>query len=126
MARQSSLRVQTGVGMMGWLLIIGVALFFVLIGLKMVPTYLENYSIKQVLASMEEDRTLREKSRGELKKIVLKRFKINSVYQFNKDNIKVTSEKGAKVIDIAYEVRKPVAGNVAIVMDFKEQARIAQ
>lgn len=121
MFRQSLSR-QRGLTLVSWMLVIGIALFFFMIGMKMVPTYLENYSIKQVLTSVSQDRALRDKSRRELKSIILKRFKINSVYDFRADDLVIKKiEGGAWEISTAYEVRKPVAGNVSIVMAFDEK-----
>ena len=37
---------QNGMTMLSWLVVLGILVFFMLIGIKMVPTYLENYSIK--------------------------------------------------------------------------------
>ena len=46
---------QTGMTMLSWLVVLGILVFFILIGIKMIPTYVENYSIKQVLTNMEND-----------------------------------------------------------------------
>ena len=115
---------QSGMSMMSWLVVLGVVVFFILIGIKMVPTYLENYSIKQVLANMENDRTLRDKSAIELKKSFTSRLRINSVYEFDKNAIKIKKEKFGTRFNVDYEIRKPVAGNVSIVMVFSESALI--
>jgi hypothetical protein len=115
---------QRGMSMMSWLVVLGVLVFFILIGIKMVPTYLENYSIKQVLANMENDRTLRDKSAIALKKSFTSRLRINSVYDFDKNAIKIKKEKFGMRFNVDYEVRKPVAGNVSIVMVFSESALI--
>jgi len=126
MTRASYLRHQQGLTLISWMVVIAIALFFVMIGLKMVPTYLENYSIKQVLASVEQDRSLREMDRAELKRTILKRFKINSVYEFNRDDLKISKADDGLKISIDYEVRKPVVGNVAVVMTFSESAFVRQ
>lgn len=110
--------------LVGWLVVLGVLVFFILIGIKMVPTYLENYSIKQILANMENDRTLRDKSPAELKKSFVKRLKINSVYEFERDWISIKKEKQGMRFNVDYEIRKPVAGNVSIVMVFSDSALI--
>lgn len=115
---------QRGMSMMSWLVVLGVLVFFILIGIKMVPTYLENYSIKQVLANMENDRTLRDKSAIALKKSFTSRLRINSVYDFDKNAVKIKKEKFGMRFNVDYEVRKPVAGNVSIVMVFSESALI--
>ncbi|MCB1724063.1 MAG: DUF4845 domain-containing protein [Gammaproteobacteria bacterium] len=107
---------------MSWLIVLGILVFFILIGIKMVPTYLENYSIRQVLKNMENDREVRKMTPPELKKSFIKRLKINSVYDFDRDAIKIKKEKEGTSFTVTYEVRKPVAGNVAIVMSFSESA----
>ena len=109
---------------MSWLVVLGIVVFFILIGIKMVPTYLENYSIRQVLANMENDRKVRTMSAGEMKKSFMKRLKINSVYEFDRNWIKIKKEKLGTRFSVDYEIRKPVAGNVSIVMEFSESAMI--
>jgi predicted membrane protein len=113
---------QAGLTMLSWLIVLGIAVFFVLIGVKMIPTYLENYSIQQVLKNMENDRSVREMTPGEMKKSFLKRIRINSVYEFPRDAIKIRKERDGTLFEVDYEIRKPVAGNVAIVMSFSNSA----
>jgi predicted membrane protein len=113
---------QSGMTMLSWLIVLAIVVFFILIGIKMVPTYLENYSIKQVLKNMENDRDVRAMSAVEMKKSFLKRLKINSVYEFDRDAIKIKKEKSGTSFKVDYEIRKPVAGNVSIIMVFSESA----
>lgn len=117
-------RKQDGMSMMSWLVVLAVVVFFILVGIKMIPTYLENYSIEQVLKNMEADRQVRKMSPMEMKKSFIKRLKINSVYEFDRDAIKIKKEKFGTSFTVDYEVRKPVAGNVSIVMTFSESALI--
>ncbi|MCB1790597.1 MAG: DUF4845 domain-containing protein [Gammaproteobacteria bacterium] len=113
---------QRGMTMMSWLIVLAILVFFMLIGIKMVPTYLENYSIRQVLKNMENDREVRKMTPSEMKKSFTKRLKINSVYDFDNNAIKIRKEKGGTLFAVDYEIRKPVAGNVYIVMTFSESA----
>jgi hypothetical protein len=115
---------QNGMTMLSWLVVLGILVFFMLIGIKMIPTYLENRSIQQVLMNMENDRAVRSMSAGEMKRSFIKRLKINSVYDFNRDSIKFKKEKFGTRINVNYEVRKPVAGNVEILMSFSNSALI--
>ncbi|HPE81173.1 MAG: DUF4845 domain-containing protein [Sedimenticolaceae bacterium] len=116
---------QNGMAMVSWLVVLGVVVFFILIGIKMIPTYLENYSIKQVLTNMENDRAVRSMSPAEMKQSFLKRLKINSVYEFDRNAIQIKKEKNGTRFEVSYEIRKPVAGNVSIVMAFSESALIS-
>jgi len=115
---------QNGMTMLSWLVVLAILVFFILIGIKMIPTYIENYSIKQVLVNMEDDRKVRTMSPNEMKKSFLKRLKINSVYEFDRKSIKIKKEKFGIRFAVDYEIRKPVAGNVSIVMVFSESALI--
>lgn len=124
MKAKSMIKRQSGMTMMSWLVVLGIAVFFILIGIKMVPTYMENYSIKQILANMENDSQVRKMAPAEMRTSFLKRLKINSVYEFNRDWIKFKKEKFGTKIEVDYEVRKPVAGNVFVVMVFSESAMI--
>ena len=112
------LKPQQGMTLISWLIVISIALFFTLIGMKMVPTYLENYAINQVLENMTRDRSVRDMGGRELKTTVLKRFRINGVYDFRKEDVKIVKDQGGYKISVDYEVRKPVVGNVFIVMTF--------
>lgn len=116
---------QRGMTMISWLIVLGVAVFFVLIGVKMVPTYLENYSVKQVLLTMENDRTVRKMTPKQMKDSFIKRIKINGVYDFDRSWIKIKKEKIGTRFAVDYEIRKPVAGNVAIVMTFSDSVLFA-
>ena len=113
-------RKQNGMTMLSWLIVLGIAVFFILIGIKMVPTYLENYAIKQVLATMENDRSVRKMTPKQIKESFMKRIKINSVYEFKREWIKLKKEKNGMRFSVDYEIRKSVAGNVSIVMVFSE------
>lgn len=112
---------QRGMTMVGWMFVLGVAVFFILIGVKMAPTYMENYSIKQVLLNMEQDRTVRKMTPKQMRESFMKRLKINGVYEFDRKWITMKKEKtGGTRFAVDYEIRKPVAGNVAIVMAFSD------
>ena len=117
-------RRQKGLSFISLLVVLALAVFFVLIGIKMVPTYLQNFSIREVLSSVQADRASRGMSRHQLQDNILRRFSINGVYNFPKDEIKFTNTKKGLHIAVDYEVRKPIAGNVFVVMVFSESADI--
>jgi hypothetical protein len=124
MKHRSIYRRQQGLTMLSWMFVLGVAVFFALVAIKMVPTYIENYSVRQVLANMENDRTLRGGTAPAIRESFFKRLKINSVYEFDRSWIKISKQKDGNLVEVDYEIRKPVLGNVFIVMAFSESALI--
>jgi hypothetical protein len=73
---------------------------------------------------MESDRAVRKMAPTEMKQSFLKRLKINGVYTFDPDAITIKKEKTGTSFSVNYEVRKPVAGNVSVMMEFSESALI--
>jgi hypothetical protein len=124
MKQRKILSKQRGMTMLSWFIVIAIGIFFALVAIKMVPSYLENYSIKQVLATIENDRQVRDMSPREIKNAIMKRLKVNSVYEFDRDWIEVKKVKAGTQINVVYEIRKPVAGNVSVVMEFAESVLI--
>lgn len=113
---------QRGMSMLSVLVVLGIGVFFVLIGVKMAPVYMENYAIREVLDAVAQDRGSRALSNRRLKDNILRRMSINGVYSFPKDKIKISKTRKGRHVAIDYEVRKPVVGNVSIVMTFAESA----
>ena len=114
-------RKQTGISFISLLMLIAVFGFFVMVGLKIIPSYVEHYSIKKVLLSLEDEIMIAKKSPAEIRKLIAKRFKINSVYDFDPKNIQFSKKQQGLEVRIAYEVREKIAGNVDVVISFDDQ-----
>jgi len=124
MMKHNQIAKQQGLTMISWMIVIALGLFFTLVGIKMAPTYMEDYSIKQIINGLNDDRSTRKMDRKELKKTILKRLKINSVYDFDKDKLTVKKTKHGLEVAAIYEVRKPIAGNVSVVMSFNHTVEL--
>jgi len=116
---------QQGIGVTGWIFIIAVTLFFVLLGMKMIPKYLQYYSIVQVLESIAQDPTLKEASAQELKNVFFRRIDINGVYDFPRKGLIVDRSRGeGTFMRVDYEIREPMVGNVDVVMHFQREVKL--
>ena len=112
---------QRGMTFISWLLVLGIAGGIAAIALTLIPIYMEHYSVKHVLTQFEDDRDLEKMSTSELRTLMHKRLKINGVYGFNtKENLLVTHDKGRVTLRVLYEVRKPVLGNVDLIVHFDD------
>jgi len=119
-----SIKKQAGMTGIGWLLVLVIIGFFVMILLKIGPVYLENYSVKSVLNSLATEPLITKKSSQEIKKIIMKRLKINGVYNFDRKNIKVKRTPGMVTVDINYTVQKDMVGNIDVLISFSEQLEL--
>jgi hypothetical protein len=114
---------QGGMTGLGWLTVIALILFFALLVVKIVPIYIENYSVKTVLKSLEEEPLITQKPVREVRKIVERRLQINSVYDLD-DKVHIEKSSGVLKVDITYEVRKPMFGNIDIVVSFGDKVEL--
>ncbi|WP_457673653.1 DUF4845 domain-containing protein [Thiolapillus sp.] len=112
---------QQGMSITSWIMLIAIILFFVLLGVKMVPSYMEFHSMSKILESIKEDPQYRRAAPKELRKIFNRRVNINSIYDFDQKYLKIDRSKGMTSMVLDYEVRKPVAGNVSVVMKFHKE-----
>ena len=109
---------QRGMTITGWVMMIGVSLFFVLLGIKMVPAYTEFHSIDSIVQGLKDEPRLKQGNAREIRKALAARFNINSIYDFDTNNISIKKTKDGTNVQIEYEVRESVAGNVFVVMEF--------
>ncbi len=103
----------------GVLLVLIVAGIFVSIGFKLAPVYADHDTLKSLMADTIQDRHLLSQSKRDIELSVIKRMRINNT-KLPKDFMKISKEKGTVSIDIDYEIRLPIYGNVDAVVYFKE------
>ncbi len=115
---------QRGLTMISWLVVLMVIGFFIMVGLRVVPVYLEHYTVKNVLKSLEEEPFISRKPVSEIRKILVKRFGINNVRSINRDHIKIRRSSGVTTIELNYEQRRPIAGNMDVIMTFSESLEL--
>jgi cytochrome c oxidase assembly protein Cox11 len=113
---------QQGLTVTSWIVLLAILIFFILLGVKMVPTYMEFHSMSQVLESIKQDTKLKKVTPKQLRVAFIRRIDINGIYDFDqKENLKISKAKGKTSMTLDYEVRKPVAGNVQVVMIFHKE-----
>ena len=115
---------QKGMTGTGWLVVLALIGFFSLLTIKLVPVYLEHYSVKTVLASLENEPLITQKSVSEVKKMVHRRLKVNGVYDVDQKGLKVKRESGVLTVEMTYEVKKHMVGNVDVLVSFSDKVEL--
>jgi hypothetical protein len=115
---------QNGMTGLGWLTVLFLIGFFALLTFKLAPIYLENYTIKSVLSSFEEEPLITQKSKKDISKMVMARLKTNGARDISRDMVKIEKKPGLVNINIDYFVRKPMVGNIEIIVSFDESVEL--
>lgn len=116
-----SMKRQQGVTAIGWLIILGLIGFFVLLTLKMVPSYMEYYKIVSTLESLESETM---GSPRDITKLIERRFDISYVNTISAKDVRVTSAGPQWRVRAKYDSKVHLFYNVYVVMAFDKQVQV--
>lgn len=100
-------------------LLIAIA-FGALIFLKIMPVYFDAFKVGDVVSSLKEERGLGEKTNKDIATMILKRLDVNAVSDVTGEHIFIEKIKNEVYVDVEYEVRKNMFGNLDVVISFKK------
>ncbi len=113
----------SAIGLVFVLLLIG---FFALVTLKLLPMYLENFSVATSLESLRNEPELGSKTGPEILQLLMKRLDINDVENVTAKNVAITRTAIGAVVNVKYEVRKDLLGNIDVVGKFDESVELSE
>jgi hypothetical protein len=119
-----SVKKQRGLSFISWLIIFIMVGFFIMVGLKITPVYLDHFSIQAALKSVTEEPFVSRKPVKEIRNMIMNRLNINNIHHVTTDHISIKRSGGITRIEIVYEERRHIAYNIAVVMSFEESAEL--
>lgn len=117
---------QQGLTFISLVFILGFIAFFVLLGLKIVPVYIDHSKVTSSLAELEKSADIQEKTEAEIRDSLSKRFNINYVSDVTQDDITITKQGSYLKVVIEYEVVRKIAGNLSILLEFNDVIEVGQ
>ena len=116
---------QRGITLIGFILVLSFTIFIAFIGMKIGPIYMEYYSVVSAMNGVASERGSAKLSAYDIRVRVLNRLYVSySAENVKEKHIKLTRKNGVH-LRIAYEVRKPVIGNLDVVAMFDKTVRLA-
>jgi len=109
---------QRGLTMFGFLFVAIVLVMIALLAMKLVPAYIEFFSVKKILATMGQESELRSKSNAEIRSDFSRRAGVGYVTVVKPEDITIDRRGGVPVISADYAFRTKLVGNVSLVVDF--------
>jgi hypothetical protein len=104
------------------ILLIGIV-FIAIIGMKLVPAYIEYFTIKKAITGMTQSGELRGGSVADVRKAFDRRAAVDSITIVQPQDLEVTKEGNEIVVAFAYEKRIPLFYNISVVIDFAGSSR---
>ena len=109
---------QRGMGFAGVLAVLVGIIFLAIIGMKMVPAYLEYFAIKQAVAAITQGGQLRNATVADVRKAFELRQAVDDFTSVGPKDLEITKDGNEIVISFAYEKRIPLFYNISILIDF--------
>lgn len=115
---------QKGMTAIGWMLLIALILALALLAMKLAPIYIDGMSVSSAVSSLEEDAASFGKTPREIRRTLMKRLDINMVDQVTAEDIVITRTGNSVEVEVEYEQREHIVGNLDVVVTFSSSARI--
>lgn len=113
---------QRGLSAIGVLLALIIGLTVVVMGMRLVPVYLESMEVSSIIESVANDPEMRGASRAEVSRALNRRFSVNAIGNIDRDAISLNDTGAGVEIVVDYEVRVPMIRNLDIVASFHKTA----
>ena len=117
---------QQGLTFISLVFVLALIGFFVLLGLKIGPIYLNHSKVVSALAEIKKTPDIEEQSEAEIRGGLSKRFDINYVDDVTQDDIKVTRHNDYLKVAIEYEVVTKIAGNLSVLVEFNDVIEVGK
>jgi len=110
---------QSGVSVLGILLIVALFSFFLTVMLRLMPSYMEGRNVRTALEGVVENSNTTFSLRDVNKKVV-SAFTTNQIEGITPNEVKVYRDKGTIVIDARHEVRTKLFEGIDAVLMFDD------
>ncbi len=114
---------QRGQSMWGNLFMIGMLIFAAITVMKLWEPYYNDFAVAKAVENMKSDNTVPGMNAEEMRSSLNKRLQISGV-SLTKENVKITKDDDAIQMDITYEKRIPMYGNIDAVVMFKHSLHV--
>ncbi|MCY7389134.1 MAG: DUF4845 domain-containing protein [Burkholderiales bacterium] len=113
-----SLRQQRGIGFIGLVFIFAVAAVILLLGLKLVPVYLELFSVKKVMAAMAQGEEVRSGTVTDIRKSFDRRAVIDNIQAVTAADLEITKDGGETVVVATWQHKVALFTGYTLLVDF--------
>ncbi|MCL1634006.1 DUF4845 domain-containing protein [Luteimonas sp. SX5] len=111
-------RTQSGITLIGFLVVLAVAGFFAYVGMKLFPMYQEFYSVKTALKGLSNEPGIAMQDPAKIQDLFFRRLYINYSDNVKPENVKLSRGDRGWKMEVDYEVRKPMIYNIDVVGKF--------
>ncbi len=111
-------RTQSGITLLGFVIVLAVVGLFAYVGMKLFPMYSEYYSVKTAMKGLSNEPGIASSDPRRIRDLFFRRLYISYAENVKEEHVKVTRVDEGWRMDVSYEVRKPLIANLDVVGKF--------
>lgn len=116
---------QRGITLIGMLLMVVVLAFMALIAMKVIPMYINYFTIKTTIENIRKEPQLAQMSPIDIQNAIQKRFDIGYVEKITAKDLKIRNERTGRVIELVYAEEQPLFYGLFVVLKVNETIPLA-
>jgi hypothetical protein len=113
---------QRGLSLIGLLIVSAVIVVVALIGFKLLPSYIEYFTVKRVITDLASGSEVRGGTVRDVMMAFKRRQAIDDITSIDASDLEVTKEGEGFTIVAAYQRCTPLLSNVSVCIDFEATA----
>ncbi len=122
MTSLATARQQRGITFTNFLLAAILLIFLAILGMRVVPAYVENRTIQHILDTIAHDPDLQDAQPSDLRNSWDKRAMINNITVVNAQDLQVQKVNGNWVLGVSYNVKISLVGNASLLLEFNNSS----
>ncbi|GAB3365337.1 DUF4845 domain-containing protein [Lysobacter rhizosphaerae] len=119
-------RTQSGITLIGFIIVLAVVGLFAYVGMKLIPMYTEFYGVKKAMASLANEPGITQMDAPAIKDLFYRRMYINYAENVKTSDVTLTRKEAGWLMVVDYEVRRPVIANLDVVGKFHAEKELSR
>ncbi len=113
-----------GITLIGFLLVLGILGFFAYLAMRLIPIYLEFYTVSAAMDKVKSEVGIQNASPLEVRKAFMKYLEVDYVTSIEEQHVTVSRERGRPVLRVKYQIEKPFIDRIHLVGKFDRTVEI--
>lgn len=102
-----------------------VIIFIALLAMKLVPAYMEYFTIQKILTDIGNDPNIKSMSNGEIRDKFNKRAMIDNITTVKASDLDIGRDGGQTVVSVEYPFQTKLIGNISLLVDFSASSDVS-
>ncbi len=114
---------QRGLSFSGFIFGAFLLLLVSMLGLKLIPVYMQNGEINKLFAAIANDPDMQKASMRDIRESFSKRASIDNITVISAEDIQIDLGSDKPVLSARYAVKIPLVGNISLYLDFNSASK---